>query len=389
VPLTYEINIRCWLRERSQFSDFPLTLANIPDSEFREWQRFGFTHVWLMGVWTSGPRSRAVALAVNDLEKVYGSGICEADIAGSPYAIAEYQVPESLGGEAGLQQFRRKLHEHGIKLLLDFVPNHVGLDHPWLKERAGLFIQSPNECPEHFAQPTNDGIYWIAHGKDPNFPAWTDTAQLDYRNPETRVAMQRQLLEVAVRCDGVRCDMAMLILRDIFARTWERFPATENRSTNETWQNESEFWWEAIAATKRLHPEFIFIAEAYWGLEARLQSLGFDFTYNKELYDALVRRDPASLCDRLLNSSPAFLSASVHFLENHDEPRIASLLSIEEHRAAALLLLSLPGMRLLHEGQLSGIRQRVPVQSSRRLIEPEHIREMKRAPGNFKVIKRG
>jgi len=111
-----------------------------------------------------------------------------------------------------------------------------------------------------------------------------------------------------------------------------------------------------------MRPEFLFLAEVYWGLEARLQSLGFDYTYDKVLYDEIVARNPAGVQARLRDSTPQFTAASAHFLENHDERRIASLLSIAEHRAAALLILALPGMRFLHEGQLSGARFRTPVQ---------------------------
>ncbi len=372
-PLVYEINTRCWLRELSDASGRRITLADVPESAFARWQELGFTHLWLMGVWTTGPRSRAVAL---DSFRNFKS----ADLAGSPYAIAEYRVAEALGGDAGLQQFRRELHRRGMKLLLDFVPNHVGLDHPWLRTRPELFVQSPNAAPGAFAQETSRGARWLAQGRDPNFPPWTDTAQLDYRRPATRAAMQAELLAIADRCDGVRCDMAMLVLGDVFAKTWAAFPALEvgvppaggpERAPPEggTPNRASDFWPEAIAAAKRAHPDFVFLAEVYWGLEARLQALGFDFTYDKELYDELVRRNPKAVHDRLLKAEPRFLEASAHFLENHDEPRIASLLSFAEHRAAAWLVLGLPGLRLLHEGQLCGARLRTPVQSLRRLPE--------------------
>jgi hypothetical protein len=395
MPLVYEINARCWLRELTRRADRNVSLARVPDSEFAEWLRLGFTHIWLMGVWTSGSRSRAVALAVDDLQRAYGCDLQElrqADVLGSPYAIARYEVPDELGGERGLREFRRKLHQHGLKLLLDFVPNHMGLDHSWLREHPELFVQSAGEHPGFFEQETVSGRHWIAHGKDPYFPPWSDTAQLDYRNPETRAAMQRQLFGIAERCDGVRCDMAMLILNEVMGKTWAQFPSVKRRRRGDEAQNEKhleipdavsceaelEFWPDAIAATRRAHPGFLFIAEVYWGLEARLQSMGFDFTYNKELYDDLIRRDISSVRNRLQNSKASFLSACVHFLENHDEPRIASLLSLEEHRAAAFLLLSLPGMRLLHEGQLTGARHRVPVQLNCRPVEPEHaeLRQM-------------
>src|ERR1051325_10844607 len=210
-PLLYEINTRCWLRELSERSGERVTLANVPSTEFNRFQKTGFTHVWLMGVWTTGHRSRAIALAAADVWETPGEswGRCHEDIAGSPYAIAEYRVPEWIGGEEGLKAFRRKLHERGMKLGLDFVPNHVGLDHRWLHERPEFLVQSAVEKPGTFAQETRDGLRWIAHGRDPNFGPWTDTAQLDYRQPGLRAAMIDELQTIASRCDGVRCDMAM------------------------------------------------------------------------------------------------------------------------------------------------------------------------------------
>jgi hypothetical protein len=133
---------------------------------------------------------------------------------------------------------------------------------------------------------------------------------------------------------------------------------------------EGEFWDEAIACVKKAHPEFLFLAEAYWGLEERLCSLGFDYTYDKELYDALVRRDAPGVQGHLLGETPRTMETRAHFLENHDEPRIASILTADEHRAAALMILSLPGMRFLHEGQLEGAQVRIPVQLLRCVVEP-------------------
>ncbi len=374
-PLLYEINTRCWLPELTQRHGTEITLANIPDATFAGWQKLGFTHIWLMGVWTSGPRSRAEALANPHLQRVYSEVLPDwqpKDVSGSPYAIADYHVPPHLGGEGGLREFRERLNQRGMKLILDFVPNHLGLDHPWLKEQPDLFVQSAAQVPETFAQETPAGTRWLAHGKDPFFPAWTDTVQLDYRRAATRAAMTDLLLSVAERCDGVRCDMAMLLLNDIFVKTWERFPVLKPQlSIDDTQTPIAEFWASAVPAVKQAYPEFMFLAEIYWGLEPRLQALGFDYTYDKTLYDELVARNPAGVHHHLLGKSPQFVAASAHFLENHDEHRIASILSPPEHRAAALLILGLPGMRLLHEGQLAGARRKIPVQLIRRI--PEQI----------------
>jgi hypothetical protein len=118
-------------------------------------------------------------------------------------------------------------------------------------------------------------------------------------------------------------------------------------------------------------PGFLFAAEAYWNLETRLQELGFDFAYDKRLYDFLVARNAAAVQQHLLGESESFIKRSVHFLENHDEPRIASSLTFPEHRAAALLILALPGLCLLHEGQLTGARERLSVHLTRRRLEAE------------------
>jgi hypothetical protein len=365
-PILFEINTRCWLHAVSEKYRTPTTLANIPDQELAAWERLGFSHVWLMGVWTSGPRARAQALSDPRQRQVYSQALpdwAESDVVGSPYAIGQYDVPQDLGGAAGLEKFRGKLQARGFKLLLDFVPNHVGLDHPWLTKRPELFVQSQAPVPETFRQETESGTRYIAHGKDPYFSAWADTAQLDYRRTETRAAMRQLLEKVAERCDGVRCDMAMLLLGDVFNKTWGRFPISNPEPA-------TEFWADAITAVKNRFPGFIFLAEAYWGTESRLQALGFDFTYDKALYDMLIAHNATGVQRHLVGMSPKNLIASAHFLENHDEPRIASLLALDEHRAAALVVLGLPGMRFLHDGQLAGVVRRVPVQLARRAAEP-------------------
>jgi hypothetical protein len=368
-PLVHEINTRCWLRElagQSGGSPESPGLGSVPDAEFERWRNLGFTHIWLMGVWPTGPRSRAAALADPSLRRSLTDSLSdwkEEDFAGSPFAVADYTVARDLGGGLGLKKFRKQLHAHGLGLLLDYVPNHLGLDHAWVVERPELFVQAPDPASETFRTGTKSGDRWLAHGKDPNFHAWIDTAQLDHRRADTRAAMIESLQSVAMQCDGVRCDMAMLLLNEVFAKTWEKFPCPEAAV-------QREFWADAIQVVKKAQPDFLFLGEVYWDLEARLQSLGFDYTYDKRLYDYLVYRNATEVQRHLMGVTPEFVTASAHFLENHDEPRIASILSLPEHRAAALLTFSLPGLRLMHEGQLTGARIKTPVQLARRAIEP-------------------
>ena len=364
-PLVYEINTRCWLRELAARFNRPVTLGSVPDTEIDRWESLGFTHVWLMGVWPTGPRSRGAALGDPTFRRALAGTLPDwrdEDFGGSPFAVAAYTVAHELGGDGELQNLRRKLHAHGLKLLLDFIPNHLGLDHPWIAERPELFVQSPAEAPGTFFAETKPEARWLAHGRDPNFPAWIDTVQLDFRQAVTRAAMIEVLQSIVVRCDGVRCDMAMLLLNDVFARTWGNFPSPVAAI-------EREFWADAIQVVKKSQPDFLFLAEVYWDLEARLQSLGFDYTYDKRLYDYFVYRNPKEIQRHLLSVTPGFIAASAHFLENHDETRIASILSLAEHRAALLVTMGLPGLRLLHDGQLAGARIQTPVQLSRRPVE--------------------
>ena len=117
-PLLYEINTRCWLRELTQQHGAPITLANVPEAEFARWRRLGFTHIWLMGVWTTGARARARALEHPQLRAAFDTilpGWHDEDVGGSPYAIADYQVPHALGGEAGLKKFRLKKKQNSSK----------------------------------------------------------------------------------------------------------------------------------------------------------------------------------------------------------------------------------------------------------------------------------
>lgn len=366
-PIFYELNTRCWLRALSDEAGRTLSLNEVPESEFQLWHILGFTHIWLMGVWTVGPLVRAHALKHHSKYEDIDS---HKDLLGSSYAISDYRVSEALGGERALGAFKAKLHTYGLKLILDFIPNHVGLDHPWVAEHPHFFVQGRLHQRGTFCQPTRDGKRWLAHGRDPYFSPWSDTAQLDYRKAETHAAVLEQLQRVSALCDGVRCDMAMLIANEVFTKTWADFPWTSGEAV-------PEFWPNAIKLIKQKNPEFLFIGEVYWGLEARLQALGFDYTYEKTTYDLLIKKDPEKLQSHLLTRTEDFLNHSLFFLENHDEQRIAFLLNPEQHKAAAALLLSLPGSALLHEGQLEGLTKQVSVHVGRRAVEQSN-REVNR-----------
>ncbi|RFC45961.1 MAG: catalytic domain [Verrucomicrobia bacterium] len=364
-PLLYEVNARQWLARLSENHGAALSLHQVPDSELEVLQKIGVTHLWLMGVWPTGEKSRAQALTHPDLRKAYSEALpdwTDADVLGSPYAVADLRVAESLGGDAGLAVFRAKLASFKIKLILDFVPNHLGLDHEWVSKRPELFVGAPSPFQDSFPSETSSHPRFIAHGKDPYFPGWTDTVQLEYRRVETREAMASLVLSLTKKCDGVRCDMAMLLLSEIFERTWAHVPFDGPCATG-------EFWQQAITSAKQARPDFLFLAEAYWGLEGRLCDLGFDYAYDKSLYDFIVHDHPFNIQPHLLGLANHNANRA-HFLENHDEPRISTEVPLDLHRAAVVLALGLPGMRFLHDGQLEGVRRFARVQLARSAKEP-------------------
>jgi Alpha amylase, catalytic domain len=363
-PLLYEVHTRQWLARLSDEQGRPIDLSTVPNAELERLAALGVTHLWLMGVWPTGPLARAQALGHPELRAAYDQalpGWTPQDVVGSPYAVAAFVVDPALGGDAGLARLRSRLAAAGIAIFLDFVPNHLGLDHSWLHTRPELFVAATHELTEAFEVAPS---HRVAHGKDPYFPAWTDTLQLDYRRADTHRAMTEQLLAIAARCDGVRCDMAMLVLSDIFDKTWSHAPLAA-----EVERADEEFWPQAILAVRAAHPGFLFVAEAYWELEHRLCELGFDFAYDKTLYDRLLHDQPWDVQPHLLGLGEQ-VARRVHFLENHDEPRVAAQLDPPRHFAAAALMLALPGCALLHDGQLEGLRRFARIQLGRRAIEP-------------------
>jgi hypothetical protein len=180
--------------------------------------------------------------------------------------------------------------------------------------------------------------------------------QLNAFDPGLRRAATETLLDIAGRCDGVRCDMAMLMLNAVFERTWGPRAGAKP---------DADFWPTVISTVKARYANFKFIAEAYWDLEWELQQQGFDFCYDKRLYDRLEKEGAESVRLHLL-ADMAYQERLVRFIENHDEPRAAAVFSPDRLRAAAVAALTLPGAKLIHEGQFQGRRVRLPVFLGRR-----------------------
>ena len=368
-PLVYEINTRIWLKELSARAHRGLFLNEVPNDEIERIARLGFQCIWLMGVWTTGPEAIRIARADPDLQKDYRKALPDVsidDIIGSPYAVSRYEVSPLLGGPQALAGLREKMARFGLRLMLDFVPNHTSRDHEFTVTEPDVFVQGTDDDlarnPKAFFRTSNGSV--IACGRDPYFPAWEDTAQINYAQACGRSRMKEELLKIAAQCDGVRCDMAMLILPEILERTWNsRLGANPIRGS---------FWKETIPEVRKQSPYFLFMAEAYWDLEWRLQEEGFNFTYDKTLYDRLRKNDNRGVHQHL-QGDKNFEERCARFIENHDEPRAAAAFGPGRARSAAVATFFCPGLKLFYEGQLEGRKVRPPVQLGRRPHETEDI----------------
>ncbi|MGC2720573.1 MAG: alpha-amylase family glycosyl hydrolase, partial [Candidatus Acidiferrales bacterium] len=312
---------------------------------------------WLMGVWRRSAESRRQNIEDPQNFAKYNAalpGWTAADVISSPYAVTGYVPDARIGPWESVDLVRKKLHARGIALYLDFVGNHTALDHPWTREHPEYYLLGTQDEFERDASlffPVTSGskTNLIARGKDPYFPPWRDVAQLNYFSPELRAAQIAELKNIASFCDGVRCDMAMLQLTEVFGRTWGWLlrgapaPATE-------------FWSEARAAV----PELTLLAEAYWGTEAKLFDLGFSFAYDKVLYDEVRNMNAGAVHERI-TSMPGRQGDFARFLENHDEQRRAAAFPNDRLEADGTLMGTLPGMRFYHQGELEGRRISLPI----------------------------
>ena len=362
-PFVYEINTWVWIDELSARRGEQVSLADVPGSEWDQVAALGFDAVWLMGVWERSPAGVELALRNDALTQSFRAAlpdVTQADVVGSPYCIRNYSVADHLGGAEGLASARAALADRGLGLVLDFVPNHVAPDHPWTGSHPEYFVQGDDEdLARDSASFVRVGEHVLANGRDPYFPAWPDVVQLNAFSPGLRGAVIDTICSIADQCDGIRCDMAMLAMNDVFERTWgERVGVPPA----------DDYWPSVIAAVKGYRPDFAFLAEAYWDLEFALQQQGFDYCYDKRLYDRL-EHDGAESIRGHLSGDLAYQRRLVRFIENHDEPRAAAIFPPQKARAAAVTSLTQTGARLVHEGQLDGRRVRLPVFLARRPAE--------------------
>jgi hypothetical protein len=359
----YQVNTRVWLTELSRGLRRPATLDDIPDAELDRVARMGFDWIWLLSVWQTGTGGQRVSRKNAEWRREFEETLPDLrveDIAGSGFAITSYTVHPGIGGEAALSRLRQRLTSRGLFLMLDFVPNHTGLDHPWIDAHPEYYVAASEldlqRAPQNYTWVKGaKRNQMLAYGRDPYFSGWPDTLQLDYSNPATQEAMIGELTRIAGQCDGVRCDMAMLVLPDVFERTWGRRAPL--------------FWPNATRRVRERAPGFVFMAEVYWDREWTMLQQGFDYAYDKRLYDRLrdghARPVREHLCAEL-----DYQTKLARFLENHDEPRAAATFAPGMREAAAIITFLSPGLRFFHQGQFEGRKKRISPHLVRAPAEP-------------------
>ncbi len=364
-PKLYEINTRVWIKKFGPNT----TLSQIPKTVFEDLAKKGINIIWLMGIWKTCTSTIERCCFEPGLVSAYNKSLkdwSKADVIGSPYSIDEYNLNPSIGSWEELIELRKYLNGIGIKLFVDFVSNHFGAETSYIKSHPEIFLKADEEFFKEdsftFFKPEADPNHIYAHGRDPFFPAWTDTIQINFFNEEAREFMTNILLKLTNVCDGVRCDMAMLPLNNVFHNTWLGVLNKYGFVRPTT-----EFWKHAINHVKRKVPNFTFLGEAYWDLEWNLQQLGFDYTYDKRLNERLSAGDLSGVKAHL-HAEKSFQLKSVRFLENHDEPRAVTKFGKHRSLASSTIISTIRGMKFYYDGQFEGKKTKLPVQLGR---EPE------------------
>ncbi len=358
-PCLFQINTRVWLGELSKEIGRHATLKDIPNHFLDSLKNQGFNWIYFLSVWQTGKFGQNVSRSQNAWIEGFRkdlSDLVQDDICGSGFAVTAYKLHSDFGDPEDLMHLQKRLHERGMKLMLDLVPNHTACDHPWSKLHPEYYIKGDenklSRAPQNYINLDNK---IFAYGRDPYFDGWPDTLQLNYANENLQKEMLNVVDCISQYCDGLRCDMAMLILPSVFKKTWGL--------------DMKPFWPQAVARARSKKPDFVFMAEVYWDLEWELQQQGFSYTYDKKYYDRL-KDGNANMVKEHLWADLSYQSRSARFLENHDEPRAAGVFFNQKHRAAAVLSFLAPGLRFFHQGQFEGCQKRVSVHVSRRQTEP-------------------
>jgi len=374
----YLINTRLWIKELRHKYGQSLTIDTIPEKEWSPLLK-KYDTFWFMGIYVPSPASQDHAKKYVDQYRYALPNInSNIDIVASPFAIPDYiPNPEIVGNWFKWDKMLEKLHSHGKKVVIDFVPNHTGLDHSWAKTHPEYYIQgseSQYHSSPNFYYPVIDhkgNTHYLAHGKDPNYPEWSDTLQLNIANPIVQEEMGKIMLQLVDHADGIRCDMAMLVNPSTFLRTWGWALTDQQKDFlchNPFWEKQLKL---VKAKADSLGKRFDIAGEIYWDKE----ELGkiFDGMYDNYLYQQFLEvssgKNPQKLREHIKylvkrqnNGQPY---RSWLYVENHDEERGLKKFGGLSKTFAVLAGIIPDSVFMVNQGQEKGSRIRPPMQIGR------------------------
>ena len=385
-----------WLDQLSRRYGRPIrTLDAIPDEELDRLARWGFTGLWLIGVWERSRASRQIKQMCGNPEAM-----------ASAYSLAGYAIAEDLGGEAALDNLRHRAWGRGIRLAADMVPNHMGIDAPWVREHPDWFIQldhspfpvysynGPNlsgddrhgiYVEDHYFQRTDAAVTfkwtdrhtgatrYIYHGNDGTNMPWNDTAQLNYLLPEVREAAIQAILSVARRFPVIRFDAAMTLTKRHYHRLWYPEPGAGGDIPSRAGRGltkadfdramPNEFWREVVDRLAAEAPDTLLLAEAFWLMEGYfVRTLGMHRVYNSAFMNFLKNEDNDKFrlsVRNVLEFNPEILKRFVNFLNNPDEETaVAQFGKGDKYLGVTLLMVTMPGLPMFGHGQIEGFSEK-------------------------------
>lgn len=405
-------NSYVWLDQLSKKYNRPIhRLDEIPDEEIDFLARSGFSGLWLIGLWERSRASEEIKQLMGNPEAV-----------ASAYSIFDYQIAVDLGGEPAYQNLKDRAWQRGIRLASDMVPNHMGIDSPWVMDHPEWFISlgyspfpsytfnGPNlshndrvsvYLEDHYynrtdaavvfkrADHANSSEQYIYHGNDGTSMPWNDTAQLNYLNPAVREAVIQTILQVARRFPIIRFDAAMTLTKKHYQRLWFPEPGTggdiPSRADFSMTKDQfdalmpEEFWREVVDRVAKEAPDTLLLAEAFWLMESYfVRSLGMHRVYNSAFMNLIRNEENAeyrTLVKNTLEFDPEILKRFVNFMNNPDEKTAVEQFGKgDKYFGICTLMCTLPGLPMFGHGQIEGYAEKYGMEYQRAYLDekPDH-----------------
>jgi len=392
-----------WLAQMSrQYGRRIARLDEIPDEELATLKHRGMNSLWLIGIWE---RSRAS----KTIKQLCGN----TDAVASAYSLYDYTIAEDLGGEAAYVNLRDRAYHHGIRLASDMVPNHMGIDSPWVVEHPEWFISRPEppypaysyngpdlshdgrveiKIEDHYFEQSDAAVVfrrrdrqsgetrYIYHGNDGTSFPWNDTAQLDYLNPAVREQVIQTILHVARLFPVIRFDAAMTLAKRHFHRLWfpgpgssGAIPSRAEYGMSQAMFNRAmphEFWREVVDRVAAEVPGTLLLAEAFWLMEGYfVRTLGMHRVYNSAFMVMLRDEENAkyrSVIKNTLEFDPDIMKRYVNFMSNPDErTAIDQFGKGDKCFGVAAMMATLPGLPMFGHGQVEGFTEKYGMEYQR------------------------